>query len=161
VPFLSAEHIVAVSAEQHVVAATGEQDVETGPAEQDVVADSAEQDVVAAATVGLELHSNRLQAGGLDDIVAAESVHDEPVAGSVGPGDAHLSGQPGYCAHAAGGCRLDRVGLGGAVHDHASVFPPGTAKSNRLISTRSTSVPVRSLITTRSAPPKERNEDNS
>src|SRR5262249_38929844 len=119
------EHIGAVSAEQDVVAAAGEQDVETGPAEQDVVARAAEQDVVAAATVGQELHSNWLQACGLDDIVAAESVHAEPVAGGVGPGDAHLGGEPGYCDHAAGGCCLDRVGPGGAVPAHRVRVPAG------------------------------------
>ena len=111
------EHdVVAGAAVEDVLSATADQDVVAVAAVQFVVAGAADQHVVAVAAIGDE-RDPAAKPGGLDDIVAAETVDDELVAGA-GIGDVHRFRQAGDRDHAVILGHKDDVVAGGPVDGH-------------------------------------------
>src|SRR5262245_22580813 len=81
--------VVAEAAVEDVLPGAADEHVVPRIAAQGVVALAADQDVVTLVAIGGELDAARRQARRLDDVVAGESIDDDPVVGGLEPGDVY------------------------------------------------------------------------
>ena len=113
---LALERVVVVARvpDEGVVAGAHQRGVVAVAAVDQVVALAADEHVVAEAAVHRELDAVGLEAGRVDDVVAAEPVEDEPVVGRFGEEDVHRGLQAEH-GDAAGVARdAEHVGAVGA-----------------------------------------------
>ena len=75
------EAVIAVAEQRNVVAAAAVDDVIAVAADQPVVALAADDGVVAGAGIDRQMRVSGRKAGGIDDVVAAEGLDDELIAG--------------------------------------------------------------------------------
>ena len=69
------------------------QHVVSGIAAERVVAVAADQNIVTVAAIGGELDGARREPRRLDDVIAGESIDDDPVVGGIEAGDVHRGGK--------------------------------------------------------------------
>ena len=111
-PVLALEGVVVVTRvpDEGVVAGTHQGGVVAVAAVDEVVAFATDEEVVAEAAVHRQLDAVGLQARGVDHVVAALPVHDQPVVGLLGKEDVDpgLEAEHGDAARVAG--HADHVG---------------------------------------------------
>ena len=113
------ERVITGAHEGKIVAASADDRVIAVSAQQHIVAIATRYRVIAGASVDVQSDHSGGQAGGGHGVVAAERIHDEPIARAFRALNRHQRRQAGHGETGAGALDLDRIVVSGAVHDQS------------------------------------------